>query len=262
MRLEVRKSLAKQKKCLHPLIFIHGAAGGAWYFDHFLKYFADHGFDCYALSLRGHGLSEGKEDIDHFSMNDYVEDVKKVVHSLTEKPILIGHSMGGAITQTYMNKNSNEIHQVILLASAQAGGIDKDSPLGLFFSDAISFLRNMRKLHPQEKITLDGLLNQVVFSNRFSSEELKNIKLKLTKESQRVKKDLLLPYIDDYEKIKIPVAVIGSRNDHIVTIEQINKTAEAFHVEPIWVNDLCHFMTIDPEWEKAAEAILGAMIKS
>ena len=261
MKLEVQKRLAKKKVSVHPLLFIHGAAGGAWYFEHFLNYFALEGYDSYALSLRGHGNSEGKDDIDTYSMDDYVLDVRSIVQTFKEKPILIGHSMGGAITQRYINQYVDEIHQVILLASAEAGGIDKNSPLGLFFNDAISFLRNMRTLYPDQKITIDGLLNQTVFSNRFKEEELKIIKSKLTKESQRVKKDLLLPFIEDYDRIKIPVVVIGSRNDHIVTLEQTYKTAKAFHVEPVLIDDLCHFMTIDPDWMKAAEAIKNAIIK-
>jgi len=261
MKLEIRSRIAKHKKHVHPLVFIHGAAGGAWYFESFMDYFAQKGFDCYALSLRGHGLSEGYEDINSYSMDDYVDDVRSLVESLKQKPVLIGHSMGGAIAQRYINNYAKDIHQVFLLASAQAGGIDKDSPLGLFFSDAISFLREMRKKYPDDKITLDGLLNQTVFSNRFSEDELKSIKGKLSKESQRVKKDLLIPFIDDYEKINVPVVVIGSRNDQIVTNDQIQKTARAFHVSPIFIDDLCHFMTIDPDWEKAAETVLEIIIK-
>lgn len=39
-----------------PLLFIHGAFHGAWCWDeHFLDYFAQHGFSAYSLSLRGHG---------------------------------------------------------------------------------------------------------------------------------------------------------------------------------------------------------------
>ena len=44
-----------------PLLFVHGSCHAAWCWDeHFLPYFADHGFDSYALSLRGHGGSAAR----------------------------------------------------------------------------------------------------------------------------------------------------------------------------------------------------------
>ena len=255
MNLEIRSKKARSIRCPYPLIFIHGAAGGAWYFENFLEYFSKHGYDSYAISLRAHGLSDGYEDLDLYGLADYVEDVRSLVMQFNIKPILIGHSMGGAIVQKYMNTYPNDLFAAVLLSSAEAGGIDKDSHLGLFFSDAIKFLRKIRKDHPEKRITIDQLLNETVFSNRFSEEELREIKSKLTKESALVKKELLDPYIDNYDKIKIPVCVIGSRNDHIVTMDKTIKTAQAFHVEPIMLDSLCHFLTIDPDWEKAAEAI-------
>ena len=39
-----------------PLLFVHGAWHGAWCWDeHFLDFFAAHGYAAHALSLRGHG---------------------------------------------------------------------------------------------------------------------------------------------------------------------------------------------------------------
>ncbi|MFH0767268.1 MAG: hypothetical protein V1920_04175, partial [Bacillota bacterium] len=178
-----------------------------------------------------------------------------VIDGLGEKPIFIGHSMGGAITQKYLGLFQSDLCGAILLASAEAGGIDSNSPLGLFFNDSMSFLRELRVKHPNEKMTLEMVMNQTIFSNRFSSQELKTIKEKLTKESSIVKKDLLKPFMSGHEKILIPIGVIGSLGDHIITKEKTEKTASFFRVKPIFVEDLCHFMTIDPEWRKAADAV-------
>jgi len=257
--LEIIESLAKQKVSKHPLIFIHGAAGGAWYFKNYLSYFSEHGYNCYALSLRGHGLSEGYEDIDTFRLLDYVEDVRSLVLSLDEKPILIGHSMGGAITQSYIGLYQDEIEMAILLSSAQAGGISPDSPLGLFFSDSRAFLRKLRKNENGKKITLDDVLNQTVFSNRFDEDELKFIKKRLVKESNFVKKDLLSPYIKEGTQIDINVVVIGSKDDHIIGLNELITTAKFFNTKPIILNHLCHFLTIDKDWLVAAQTILNIL---
>ena len=254
-KLEMTKKVPENITYPHPLVFIHGAAGGAWYFNHFIDYFSQKGFICYALSLRGHGLSEGIEDIDTFTLSDYVSDVKSLVDQLETKPVLIGHSMGGAITQSYIGKYQETIHQAILLTSARAGGIDDQSPLGLFFSDSRSFLREIRKKEGHQNMTIDDLMNEVIFSDRFSRDELKEIKKKLSRESKAVKKDLLKPFIHDGFHLHIPVHVIGSTGDHIISSHDLNITASFFHTKPILVSDCCHFLTIDPNWMEVADTI-------
>ena len=261
MNIEILDKKAYMKTHDGPLVFVHGAAGGAWYFESFLEYFSSRGYDCYALSLRGHGKSEGYDEIDQYGLDDYVLDVRYVITRLKVKPVLIGHSMGGAIAQRYLSTYQDDLKGVILLASAEAGGISEDSPLGLFFSDARSFLRKQKELHPHLDLTLEKILNQTIFSNRFTEIELKEIKSKLTKESSKVKKDLLKPYMTGFEKIEIPVCVIGSLGDHIITKEKTLMTAKAFHTRAVFIEDCCHFMTIDPQWEKAAEAIFKCLDK-
>jgi len=58
MKLEIRSRIAKHKKHVHPLVFIHGAAGGAWYFESFMDYFAQKGFDLILLARRRDRLQE------------------------------------------------------------------------------------------------------------------------------------------------------------------------------------------------------------
>ena len=254
-QLEVIKVVPDIMTYHHPLLFIHGAAGGAWYFSHFQDYFKEKGYVTLALSLRGHGQSDGKEDIHHFRLSDYVDDVHKVIKTLDQKPILIGHSMGGAIVQAYLGLYQEHVEQAILLSSAKAGGIDGNSPLGLFFSDARSFLRMMRKKPGKDKMSLDDLLNETIFSNRFNHDTLLAIKQQLTAESNLVKKDLLRPYIKEGVHVHVPVHVIGSSGDHIIGLYELEETAKAFQTKPIILNHLCHFLTIDPDWNIVADEI-------
>lgn len=42
-----------------PLVFVHGSYHAAWcWAEHWLPFFADSGFDCYAVSLLGQGESD------------------------------------------------------------------------------------------------------------------------------------------------------------------------------------------------------------
>ncbi len=77
-----------------PLLFVHGAwhAAACWD-EHFLPYFAELGFECHALSLRGHGRSGGAEGLKFYRISDYVSDVCSVARGLREPPIVVAHSI-------------------------------------------------------------------------------------------------------------------------------------------------------------------------
>ena len=86
-----------------PLLFVHGAWHGAWcWADHFLPYFAAHGYAAHALSLRGHGGSHGHARLRWTRLSEYVADVAQTIERLPSPPILIGHSMGAAVVQHYL----------------------------------------------------------------------------------------------------------------------------------------------------------------
>ena len=104
-----------------PLLFVHGAGHGAWcWAEHFLDFFAEHGFDSYALSLRGHGESGGRERLRWTSIADYVSDVEQVAAGLPREPVLVGHSLGGRVVQKYLE--AHEAPAAVLLAPPPRAG--------------------------------------------------------------------------------------------------------------------------------------------
>ena len=66
---------------------------------HFLPCFAQRGYPSYALSLRGHGASGGRETLFVAGLDDYAADVERVAADLAGAPVLIGHSMGAAVVE-------------------------------------------------------------------------------------------------------------------------------------------------------------------
>ena len=80
------------------LVFIHGSGG-----DHTLWLHQStrlkNAFNIAALDLPGHGLSEGRGEQD---VAVYVGWVRQILEALAiEKPVLIGHSLGAAISLRY-----------------------------------------------------------------------------------------------------------------------------------------------------------------
>ncbi|MEQ1753338.1 MAG: alpha/beta fold hydrolase [Micropepsaceae bacterium] len=82
------------------LLFIHGGFHGAWCWDEYLlPWFAERGWETHALSLRGHGESDGRGKIRSWTLDDYTNDVETVLKQIGKPCVLIGHSLGGVIAQ-------------------------------------------------------------------------------------------------------------------------------------------------------------------
>jgi pimeloyl-ACP methyl ester carboxylesterase len=123
MHLELVHAAAQGTRKPLSLVFIHGICNAAWVWQrHFLPYFAGLGYDSYALSLRGHGGSEGREKIRHFSLNDFADDVQRASEQIGAPLVLAGHSLGGAVVQTYIRRGG-KASGVILLCAAPPHGL-------------------------------------------------------------------------------------------------------------------------------------------
>ena len=103
------------------VLFVHGVAGDGWQWrENFLPYFAWHGYSASALSLRGHGGSESRDNV---TLRGYEEDVQTVLSHLDDRPtIIVGHSMGGFLSQRVMEHNGG-IEKASLITSVPPWGL-------------------------------------------------------------------------------------------------------------------------------------------
>ena len=106
MYLEILTKLPESNPRPTTLLFVHDAWHDAWcWAEHFLPHFARHGYISYALDLRGHGKSDGRERLRWTSIANYVSDIEQIVSQLERPPVLIGHSMGALVIQKYLESH-------------------------------------------------------------------------------------------------------------------------------------------------------------
>jgi pimeloyl-ACP methyl ester carboxylesterase len=104
-----------------PLLFVHGAWHGAWCWqESWLPAVAARGWHGVALSLRGHGGSERPERFSLATLRHYQHDVLQVITQLPAPPVLLGHSMGGLVVQSVLERY-RAAPAGVLLASAPPG---------------------------------------------------------------------------------------------------------------------------------------------
>lgn len=258
MNLEIvnQKNLGSQKE---TLLFIHGICHGAWTWKNFMQYFSVRGYDCYSLSLRGHCGSEGRENLDSFTMDDYVQDVIQAASQFNGDVIVIGHSMGGGVVQKLIGEHPGHVKGAILFASIPPCGIDdqgyKDmverAPKGAF---------DLIKLVNGEPLSVEEIYESPLFGGRIPMEDVKEYYTYFQNESKKAVEQFYTTIAQSYD-VEIPVGVIGSSNDLIFAEREQRLIAEAYGVEAVILKDLCHDMMLDPEWEKSAEALLNLLEK-
>lgn len=76
-----------------PLIILHGLFGQGDNWNTLAKKFAENGFRVFILDQRNHGLSPHSEEWNYQVMAEDLKDF--ILEKQLDKPILLGHSMGG-----------------------------------------------------------------------------------------------------------------------------------------------------------------------
>lgn len=100
-----------RKSSAPDLVFIHGAGGSQAIWTYQLNYFKEKA-NVYVPELPGHGKSEG---LGASSIAEYAEIVKDFLAALALTSVtLIGHSMGGAITQYLALHNPSQLKRIVL----------------------------------------------------------------------------------------------------------------------------------------------------
>jgi pimeloyl-ACP methyl ester carboxylesterase len=235
-----------------PLLFIHGAWHAAWCWDeHFLGFFADRGYRAVALSFRGHGDSPTDKRLRDCSFADYLDDIASVARRLPSPPVLIGHSMGGALVQKYLEVN--DAPAAVLMASSPPQG---------YLRSGLRWLRR----HPWHftKLSITGrslpyvstpeLARKRFFSPNTPEELVVRYSSRLQEESARSGRDGLLT-LPKPTKVRAPVLVLGAHHDGSVTPEEVRATARAYCTEPVFFGDMGHNMMLEPGWPAVAQRI-------
>lgn len=273
--LEVFYSLATAESYKGCILCVPGICHGAWCFENFLEFFPKNGFDCFALSFRGHAGSMGHESLNKFGLSDYSEDIKVCIEYCSNKkkvmksiPFLLGHSMGGAVVQNFIGKYANHIRGAILFAPATAGGMGIWEQIKPIFSDGLGSGFKMLNLIKKNKPVPTAVMKRsAFFSGRVSDEKIEYYNKLLHNESKKATSELGKAYTDNYNKDDIPVMVIGSYADAYFGKESLNKTADAYKCSKDDARkrleilpDLCHDMMLDEKgWKESARAVLEFM---
>jgi pimeloyl-ACP methyl ester carboxylesterase len=222
-----------------PILMVPGGSHGWWAFEVWLPFFASAGWQSFSLSLRNHTGSYSLPDQEfvHLTLDEYVDDVSTVLKWLEKPAVLIGHSMGGIITQKVAEKM--ELKAMVLVASVGPGQLGA-----------------IRDPLPVDKpIMLDPDTVRRIWFHKIDDECFNSIYSRLTPESPEVINEYSTGRIKvDREAINCPILVIRGACDHTV-VHRAEPLAD-FYSAPYQIEPDCgHDLMLEPPALDVAQKI-------
>ncbi len=258
---KTRSSASKADKTKPNIVFVHGICVGAWIWDEFyLPYFAKNGFDAHAVSLRGHGKSDGAEWLPAWGLADYVSDLDKTIESLEGPVVVVGHSMGGAVVQHWLSsgRTRDRAAGAALLASVPPWGLAysalRMATLYPDLSQEMSRLLMMGTSSVDKKIMHEALFSKGT-SDAVFNKFMKHMGDESIVASMQVQG--LYPFAPMQWMKRPPIFVGGAADDKFIPRCEIERTATYYETEPVIARDLAHSVMVDANWENMAQPLLS-----
>lgn len=252
LRLEVISKIQSNPKA--SIILLHGACLGAWVWENnFIPYFFERNFNVYALNFRNHGASEGKGSLRWNSIQDYVEDLERIMVDIEGDVILIGHSMGGMVIQNYLNRADSKVKAAVMLCAVPRQGVW--SLIGkLLLTYPLKFIESTCKASWLPILHQKNRLKRLMFRADFPENELESIQNQLQDESFWV----FLQMLWNKPKIPmnhIPILVIGGGQDYLFSVPHTLSLAKSYAAESFILPIGSHTFMLESGWEEVTEEI-------
>ena len=101
------------------LLFLHGVGGGHHAWDRQLPYFSSRGYAAHAWDQPGYGHSPA---VDPYDLAQVSASLKRLIDSLGEAVVLVGHSMGGFVAQETYARFPEAVKGLVLSFTSPAFG--------------------------------------------------------------------------------------------------------------------------------------------
>jgi pimeloyl-ACP methyl ester carboxylesterase len=238
-----------------PILFLHGAFGAAWVWrEIFMPYFARRGRASFAVSVRGHGTSEGRADLKTWHLSDYLDDVRRGFAELDEPPVVIAHSLGGLLAQMLIGRES--MRALVLLGSLPPEGLMLESPR-LALTDTAIWLEAVLGSFAQSRMPIESAAYQLLFSEGLSPDRVAQYSARMAPESPRVLAEAHLPVpVAPAFLFGLPTMVWHGAKDRLVLQASSLRTALYHGGEHHIAEDQGHFLQLDVGAEAVASDVI------
>ncbi len=244
----------------NPIVFIHGMYMTPLCWENWQDFFQAKGYRCIAPAWPGRDkpvqtLRKNHPDpeLGGLTLTQVIEHHARLIQDLHEKPILIGHSMGGLIVQLLLQKN----------AGVAGVAIDSAPPQGVFSMELAFLKSNWPHINPfvsqanPIQMTLERF--QYTFVNNLPVElQQAAYERYVVPESRRVPAQSLTKVAAiDFSRSHPPLLLVAGSNDHLIPAS-LNQTNYRKYKHSPSITDYkefsgrTHFTIGQSGWEEVA----------
>jgi esterase len=148
-----------------PVIILHGLLGMSDHWINIAKKIAENNFAVYVPDLRNHGKSPHS---DLFNYETLSSDILALIHRQSmDKPVIIGHSLGGRIAMLFSTKNPQVVKSIFII---DIGINNVDTGLmelaTMMLKTELSAMKNRKEIEKYFDAKIyDPLIKQLVLKN-------------------------------------------------------------------------------------------------
>jgi len=247
------------------IVFIHGMFQNPTSWEHWIRFFTEKGYKCIAPAWPFHEGNPSQlrqappEGLGDLTLEDVIDSIERTVLSaggnnenLQDKPIIIGHSVGGLLTQLFVRKNLASLG-VPISSVAPNMMMTLDWP---FFKNVAAIANPFKGDQPFVQ-TPESFHES--FCNTLSEEQAQQaFEQTATHDSRNVLRGCLGPngHID-LDQPHVPMLFISGKEDQIVPTELVEKNSKAYTDETSSAlykefEGRSHFICGEPGWEEVA----------
>jgi pimeloyl-ACP methyl ester carboxylesterase len=245
----------------NTIILIHGMFQNSKSWKNWIEYFQSKGYDVLAPSWP---LHEGEpselrnnppENLGDLELDTIITSIETLIYSLPEKPIVIGHSVGGLITQILINRGLAKIG-VAISSVAPNAMIDFD---WAFMKNAATIANPLKG---NAYVPMDLETFHSAFANTLSeTEAAMAFEQTATHDSRNVFRDCMGSTAHfDVTVPHAPLLFIAGAEDKICPADLNDKNFKAY-TDPDSVISIrefpnrSHFICNEPGWDEVIDAV-------
>lgn len=234
-------------------LFIHGCTETAEIWWPLMQALSESGVSSAALDLRGHGKSGGHDLLQEVGIKDYLEDAERALEVMPSVKVVVGHSMGGLVTQLLAARA--RIAHAVLIASSPVAGMRADGmrmarrhPWTFLMS---SLSRSFKRLYVNERVT-----RSLLFHSKTPDATVRKFMSQVQEDSWRAGNEMntLLP---DAGAVRCKVTVICGSDDFMVSRASSEGTAAAYRTQAIYIDRCGHMVPLECDPAELSRIIIN-----
>jgi pimeloyl-ACP methyl ester carboxylesterase len=238
-----------------PVLFIHGAWHGPWTWEEWIPLFRDEGYPAQAVTLRGHG--PGEKGYRGIGLEDYRRDLEALIERLPQRPVLVGHSLGGLLIQHLLA--DRRLPAAVLLAPVPGrypAGIILRNSLRHPWAVTQSTVRN----DLAALVATPELVREFLFTPHTRADVVARCQARLTGAWPGLFREMVAT-APPAPLAGTPTLLLAPEQDSSFTVDMQRRLAEKLGAEFRTIRSAGHNLPLDSPWRVAAQAALDFLAR-